>query len=409
MTLRSRFRISRLILGLLLLAGLAAAAWWALRPITVPVYRVQEGTLVQAVVASGQVLPAARVQIGSELTGVVNAREAEAGAIVGQGTVLASLVDHEWQARVREAEAALRRLNDADWPQAREAVTEAQSRLAQIQRETQRRRELVAARAESREALERAEHDQVSAASALAQARLRLAALAPDGPERALLAARLGIAQTNLARTRIRSTVAGRVLEDRVEVGDLVQPGQVLFIVAAAGRREVESHVDERYLDVLREGQPARVVADAFPGQPFDATLERLAPRVDPERGAVKLTFSLPDPVPDFLRDEMTVTVSIETGRATDSLWLPRDAIQFLAADRGRVAVLTNGRVDAREVELGLAGDHAVVVSSGVVAGDMVLLNPDQPAGARARAQVLDAPAPANTLDEDRNAVPMRF
>ncbi len=408
MTIPGRRGWARSLVGLLLVAGLVLLVWLWARPASAPAYRVQQGPLVQTVVASALVLPAARVQVGSEITGVVAQRFVEAGDFVTENTLMARLVDDEWQARVREAQAALRQLEEAERPQAAEMVAETQSRLAQVEREVQRRRELVAARAESREALERLEQERVSAASALAQARVRLSALVEDGPEQLLAEARLDVAEAGLARTYIHSTVAGQVLEDRVEEGDLVQPGQVLFVVAAEGPHKVESYVDERYLDVLAVGQSAQVVADAFPGQPFPARVDRLAPRVDPDRGAVKLTLALVEPVPTFLRDEMTVTITVETGRAEDALWLPRDAVRHVAGNDGRVALLQGDKVVWRDVQLGLAGDHAVAIAAGLSAGDLVLVNPEFPAGERVRAAVLDTPESSQPAG-DRNAVPIRF
>ena len=56
------------------------------------------------------------------------------------------------------------------------------------------------------------------------------------------------------------------------------------------------------------------MLADAFPRQPFDARLARLAPAVDAQRGAVEVTFAIDGNRRDFLREDMTLSVEAITG-----------------------------------------------------------------------------------------------
>ena len=391
-------------LGLLV----ALAAWWGYdrwRGEPVAVVTLQPAPLEQWVVAPGRVAAPSRLRVGVELTGVVAERGVRDGDAVQPGQVLLRLVDDEWQARVREAHAALTQLKQAQRPQAAAAQREAEARLAQAQREVDRRRGLLAQRAVSREEVEQAEQARIQAASAADQARLRVAALAPGGPDEALLRARLAVAEAGLARTQVQSPVAGLVVQHHVEVGDLVQAGQILFEITAAGRTEVRALVDERNLSVLQVGQTATVVADAWPDAPFGATLSRLAAAVDASRGAIELTLVVDDPVPAFLRDDMTVTVNVLTARLEAALVVPRDAVRS-TTDGPEVRVLVDGRVAARPVVLGPAGDTTVAVSAGLQVGDQLLLDPTWPVGGRAR------PVPAGAVASraaDAGEVPMRF
>lgn len=408
---KSRWRWAAL--GLVLALALALWAYRQWQGPVVPVAVVEVTTLEQWVVAAGRVAAPSRVRIGSELTGVVAERFVRDGDAVQAGQVLVQLVDDEWQARVQEATAALRQLTLAQRPQAQAALAEAESRLAQAQREVTRRRALLDRRAVSREDVEQVEHARVQAATALEQARLRLAALQQGGADTLLLQARLAVAQAGLARTQVRSTVAGLVVTHDVEPGDLVSAGRVLFEVAAAGPAEVKVLVDERYLSVLAVGQPAQVRADAWPQRPFTATLTRLATAVDAARGAIELTLRVDAPVPEFLRNDMTVSVSILTAALTDALVIPRDAVarqggslQAGSGDTGEVRVMQDGRVASRTVVLGVSGDAGVAVVSGLQSGEQVLLDPAWPVGDRVRSQVQ---APANASVAERGEVPVRF
>jgi len=130
---------------LLLLPPLALGGWLAWRHWQgpeLPGYRLELRPLVQRVVASGEVSSQSLAQIGSELTGVVKARHVREGDAVHPGDLLIELVDDEQQARLREAEAALRQLIESDRPQAQAALREAESRLTQASRERERREAL---------------------------------------------------------------------------------------------------------------------------------------------------------------------------------------------------------------------------------------------------------------------------
>src|SRR5690606_41190081 len=144
--------------------------------------------------------------------------------------------------------------------------------------------------------------------------------------EEALIQARLDAAQAALSKTEIRAQFSGTILTRNVEAGDLVQPGGVLLEIARNDDIEVLVPVDERNLGLLEIGQQAVCIADAYLTQPFEATVARIAPTVDPQRGTVDVWLAIPK-VPTFLRNDLTVTVTIETGRRPDALAVPNDAL----------------------------------------------------------------------------------
>lgn len=385
------------VLALLLLA--AWLGWQSWQGPKLVAYKVRSAPIEQWVVAAGRIAAPSRVRIGTELTGVVAERLARDGDVVQAGQVLARLVDDEWLARLHESEAALAQLNEAELPLAEAAVREAESRLNQARRELERRRGLLAAKAVSREDVEQAALAEVAAATTAAQARLRLDALRAGGPDQAVLEARQEVARAGLERTRVRSPVAGTVVHHDIEPGDLVQAGQVLFEVAAAGATEVRVQVDERYLGVLAVGQQATVVADAWPDQGFAARVTRIAPAVDASRGSVELTLQVEAPVPDFLRDDMTVSVSILTARLEDALVVPRDTVAGAESGsrRGEVRVFEDGRVVARQVEVALLGDTELAIREGLREGDIVMEDPGLAPGQRVRVQLEPPRSPLGT------------
>lgn len=367
-------RLTSLLIAVLILA---IAGWFILQKqqgTQLPAYEVRAQALVQTVVASGRVAALSRAQVGAEVTGVVLERRVREGDRVQPGDILAVLRATELEAAVNQARAELQRLQQSTLPQAQAAVREAEVAQTQASREAQRRRRLYEQRAIPREELERAIQAEVAAAAAAEQARLEAQSLAAGNPNEALARARLASAEAQLAKTVIRAQVAGTVLTRNAEPGDLVQPSRVLFEIAHEGDTEILVPLDEKNLQVLALGQTASVIADAYPSQPFSATVNFIAPKVDPQRGTVDVRLSV-DENPGFLREDMTVSVNIETGRRDESLVLPNDALNDVQADQATVWVVENGRAQRRQVQLGLRGLAATEVIAGLEGGDQVLAN----------------------------------
>lgn len=384
-------RLRPVLLLLVPLLLLALPAWRHWQGPLLPGYRIEARPLVQRVVASGEVSSQSLAQVGSEITGVVARRAVREGDAVRAGDLLLALRDDEQQARLREAEAALRQLQYSDRPQAAAALREAQSALSQAERELARRETLQARGLLAVEALEQARQARIRAREALNRARLDAAALAAEASQEQLLRQRLEAARAALAKTRIHAQHDGIVQTRSVEPGDLVQPGRVLLEIARTDSREILLPLDEKNLAPLALGQHARVIADAYPERALQARVAFIAPAVDPARGTLDVHLELLEPA-EFLRQGMTVSVEIRTAERERALVLPHDALRQRDGERARVLVLDAGRVAEREVRLGLRGSALSEVLDGLQDGAQVLAVDAEP-GRRARLQPLALPA----------------
>lgn len=380
-----------LLLVLLPLALLAYLAWRHWQGPLLPAYRLELRPLVQRVVASGEVSSQSLARIGSELTGVIKARHVREGDTVQPGDLLLELHDDEQQARLREAEAALRQLTDSSRPQALAALREAQSNLDQAGRERQRREALFARQLLSAEAREQARRAEVTAREARARAQLAAAALASGGSEEQVLRQRLEQARATLAKTRIHAQVEGTVQTRSVEPGDLVRPGDTLLEIARAGSREILLPLDEKNLAPVALGQAAKVVADAWPERVLDARVSYIAPAVDTARGTVDVHLDLIEPA-DFLRQGMTVSVNIDTARRERTLVLANDALRRVGGASAEVLRVRDGRVELVAVRLGLRSTALSEVLDGLQEGDQVLAA-DAADGQRVRVALQPLPA----------------
>jgi HlyD family secretion protein len=196
------------------------------------------------------------------------------------------------------------------------------------------------------------------------------------------------------------------VLTRQVEPGQIVQPGKALMALALAGPTQLVAQVDERFLDQLRVGHSAMVVADAFAGQRFAARVLSIAPSVDAQRGAIEVKFALEQQPPAFLREDMTLSVEVETGRRARALVLQLRALRTQASvESATVLVVDAGRAQERKVRLGLRSLSAAEILEGLTEGDQVLLGGTIKPGDRVRAQATvqqaDKPGAPNAGRED--------
>lgn len=370
----------------------------AMRGPALPGYEVIARPLVQTVVATGRVLAVSRVQVGSEVTGVVVERLVKEGDLVEPGDALVILRSDDLEAALREAEAALVELQESTRPQAQAALREAEARLAQTSREVERRRDLFERQMIARETLEQAVEAEIIAQAAVDQARLTARSLAQGGSNEAAARARVASARAQLAKTTIRSEVAGMVLTRNAEPGDVVQPSRVLFDIASAGDTEILVPLDEKNLEVLALGQEAQCITDAYPAQPFPATVTFIAPRVDPQRGTVDIRLVV-DPAPEFLRQDMTVSVNVETGRRESAIVVPNDALSAMVGKRAEVWLVADGRAKRREVELGLRGLTQTEVTAGLQVGDKILADAHAEVTEGARVRLVSSRLPVRVAD----------
>jgi HlyD family secretion protein len=377
----------------------AAGAYVATRPRAVALVAVTEAPLVQVLVFSGRVAAPVRVELGATVTGRVLEVRVREGDAVREGDLLAQLESAEVQAQRSQAQAALR-LAEARLAGQRElavpttgaALEQARATLEAAQREAQRSRELF-----ERGYISQARIDETDRAVRIAQAQIEAAqagvrANAGGGSEAAQARLRteearaaLELAQARLAQTRIVAPSDGRIVARGVDPGQIVQPGRALFTFAATGATQLVGQADEKFLAQLAVGQPARVVVDAFPGQPFDARVARIAPGIDAQRGTVEVKFEVPDP-PPFLREDMTLSLQVAVGRRERARTLPATSL-IGTGTPATVRRLADGRVTELSVRTGLRTLDRVEVLEGLATGDTVLADPlSIEPGARARA-----------------------
>ncbi|ABM35406.1 efflux RND transporter periplasmic adaptor subunit [Polaromonas naphthalenivorans] len=392
--------------ALLVLAVAGAAVLASRRGTPVQLVPVARTGIVQSVVATGRLNAPARMDIGAEVTATVLEVRVREGDRVRAGALLLRLSDAEARAALQQASAALveargRATQQATVaaPVAGQAVVQAEAAFTSAERDFQRARELVAQGFFSQQKLDDARRALDTARSALQSARVQAQANQPSGVERTLAASRVDqalaavdIAQARLARLSIASPVDAIVLTRSVEPGSMAQPGHVLLTLAAQGGTRIDANVDEKNLRLLTPGMPAKAVADAYPGQSFDAQLNYIAPAVDPQRGTVEVRLAVPNP-PPFLRPDMTVSVELVGGLKKDALVLPSGAVRDADREAPWVLALQDGLAVRVPVKLGLRGVGSIEITEGLKEGDAIIPQTEKAiAGDRVRPGPVVAP-----------------
>ena len=372
-------------LGAAVLLAAVAMGAATLRGPQVDALVVQSAPLVRTLQFSARVATLSRVDVGSTVTGRVAQVRVMEGTQVRQGDVLVQLESDELRAALaqavaaeRQAKARLEGLRSTGRTAAQAARAQADASLQAASASLARVQQLVAEGFYSPAQLDEARRavDVARAQQLGAQAQLQATADAGTEVAQAQLAlaqAATVAAQARLAQTTLVAPADARVLVREVEPGQIVQPGKALLSLALAGPTQLVAQVDERFLEQLQLGQPAWVVADAFAGQRFAARVQSIAPAVDAQRGAIEVKFSI-EQAPAFLREDMTLSVEVETARRERTLVLPQAALRGPAGgDQASVLVLQDGRAQVRNVRLGLRTLDAVEVLGGLKESDTVL------------------------------------
>jgi HlyD family secretion protein len=180
--------------------------------------------------------------------------------------------------------------------------------------------------------------------------------------------------KVRLAQTKILASQDALVLERSVEPGDVVQPSRILLVLAAGeDSMQITFEADERNIGMIHLGQKARVSADAYPQQVFEANVNYVAPSIDPARGSVEIRLNLAA-APAFLKPDMTASIDLMVAAKAGVLTLPSDAVHGAASTKPWLFTVEKNRIVRNDVELGIRGQGSVEVVSGLREGLEVAL-----------------------------------
>ncbi|MEX1994816.1 MAG: efflux RND transporter periplasmic adaptor subunit [Steroidobacteraceae bacterium] len=172
----------------------------------------------------------------------------------------------------------------------------------------------------------------------------------------------------------IRSRTDGIVIEMLARDGMRFMPGDPLFQIADLSSVWIVASVFEQDLALVHPGQAATVSLAAFPGRAFTGRVTFVYPTVEPETRTVRVRIELPND-DGLLKPELYGTVEIQAGDAVADVAIPASAVLDSGTRQVVLVELGGGAFEPREVELGTRGDGYVEVTSGLTAGERVVVN----------------------------------
>ena len=182
-----------------------------------------------------------------------------------------------------------------------------------------------------------------------------------------------GIIQNNL---EIESTTSGIVTARRVNMGDFVSPGSVLYSVSDLSRVWVLFDAYESDLPFLKTGDKIDFTIQALPGASFSGTAKFIDPVIDPVTRVAKVRVEISNPG-GKLKPEMFATgmVKANLNEFKDKLVIPRSAVLW-TGKRSVVYVKQPGDEPVfkmREIELGPMLGSSYVVTDGLADGEEIV------------------------------------
>lgn len=310
-------------ISVLLCVG-AALIIWGLWPSTEPrdvEYQTEEakiGSLVVTISATGNLKPTNQIEVGSELSGIMDSVLVDENESVTRNQPLARLDTARLVDAVEQSKAVLAE-REANVEQIRATVSESKLHLYRLRQlydvtkgKSPSKTEIDAAVANFR----RAQANEKTALSAVQQAQ-----------------ANLRSDQTNLTKATLISPINGVVLKRSVEPGQTVAASfqaPVLFTIAE-DLKKMELHVDVDEADVgqVLAGQDAAFTVDAWPEREYQAKIKRISFAAEVKDNVVTYPAVLDVENTDLtLRPGMTGTALITTLKLDQQLLVPNAAFR---------------------------------------------------------------------------------
>ena len=369
---KSRFLTARrLLLVVLILAGGVLLAAFARGRKKEPVYftsTVERGDIRSEVTATGTINAVVTVQVGSQVSGIIEKLLVDFNSRVKKGQVVAQLDQSIFQAQVQQAEADLQNSNanaraleanietmKADLASAEANVEKAQATERQAKLDYDRNLDLfkqgivaaqvrdqmqntydaaVAATKASRAAAEHSRAAVQSSISQLAQAKAQIEQKK----------AALDLAKVNLAYTTIYAPVDGVVVARNVDRGQTVAASlsaPTLYTIAQdLTKMLVYAKTDESDVGNIHVGSEVTFKVDAYPRETFTGRVSQI--RMNPQTIQNVVTydtviqFDNPD---EKLLPGMTAYVTIPVARAQNAIKIPNGALRFRLEEPERQAL----------------------------------------------------------------------
>lgn len=325
---------------------------------------VQEETIEITVTATGYIQPVDKVDVGTQVSGVIEKIFVDYNSQVKKGQLIAELDKSTLTEKLSQAQASL---------------SSAQGDLVFAQQNYDRIKQLYDVKAATQASYEDASNKLVQARTSVTNAK-----------------ANLQQAQVNLSYAEIYSPIDGIVLDRAVEQGQTVAASfntPTLFTIANDLKNmQVEADIDEADIGSVRLDQPVSFTVDSYPDDTFSGTVKqiRLQPTVTSNVVTYTVIIDAPNPE-EKLYPGMTASVTITT-QYEKGIAIPVAALNFNPdpalnkelnisiteepnPQMKGVWIKTPNGITRKNVSIGISDGINTIVSKGLIKGDTIVLS----------------------------------
>ena len=197
--------------------------------------------------------------------------------------------------------------------------------------------------------------------------------------------AHVASARAQLAERQIRAPFSGQLGLRQISVGTLVTPGTVLTTLDDLASVNLDFNVAERYLADLKIGAEINANADAYPDQTFKATVTTIAARIDPTSRSVTVRAKAANH-DGLLRPGMLLKLNL-INRRHQGLAIAEEALLQVGEEQFVFVIKDDDSIERRIVSSGLRADGQVEITSGLQAGEQIVVRGTQKVRPGARVQ----------------------
>jgi RND family efflux transporter MFP subunit len=376
-------QVTRWLLTLVVLSGIAAGGWLAWQRFAVPQVTVTEvvnGPVVQAFYATGTLLPHREYPVKSNVEGTLVEVLVDKGHEVKKGQKVARVYVEQFELKRTEAEAELelkKQLADAESsPTVMEfdaKIAATQKQLEFAKREFDRLSQVRVPGGRTATDLDKAEeHYRTTFDTLEALKSSKATKLLELQRDLKTAQVQLDIAQWNIDEQTIASPIDGVVLDWPVSTGTRVKVNDMLMTVADVryDRLIMRTNVDEEDKTRVQVDQTVQMTLYSYPGQVFEGHVKRIYPKADPSRRTFEVDVQLDAPDPGFSAG-MTGELAFVVDRKESAVVIPSQAVQS-----GKVWIVREQKLIQADVQLGLRSIQRTEALAGLQPGDEVVVSP---------------------------------
>ncbi len=319
---------------------------------------VERKDAVKAVTVTGTVVSSEDIDVTTEITGIIEKLYVGTNDFVEKGQILATLDNDE---AVSDVKAAMARLSQMKFQLRKTKLEYEDANL-----DEERYEELFGVGAVSKREVE--------------ERQLRTKRLAEQIQEniRQIEAsqAELSAAKSRLEDHIIRAPVSGYITDKFVSTGSVVSPQQPAYRLVAPEDIYLRAEVEENEIDLVRTGQTALVIFDAYPEKVFNQEVYLVTREVNPLTGTFEARITKPEEENVQVLVGMTFDSNIILNKVDDVIIIPAD---FIREENNRMFVfkLKGSFAEKVEIEAVSFDNNRILVEEGLKEGDVIIKRTD--------------------------------